>query len=448
MKIVFYENQENKIWFKGRRAELVPGKVVFSNSPEWVDKFNSESVENIKEIVKSYLPRREVSRNENNSILLYIPFEMKDQFIQVLEALDFQARDCVPTSGELGLGNEEPRTRFYDGIKIRNVYELEQSEKPEPNGQTYGEETENNTVTSGFNWLKIGWGLAFFITVSAILISFFIFNNDGRIKPNDMGIVINLAGKQRMLTQKMSKEILFIAKDIHVAENQEKLRDTAILFNQTLMGLFEGDSDLKLVKIEDRHIVQQLEKVVDLWREFRVNVDRVLRGNTSIAVLKKVALQNLPLLHEMDMAVMMYEDMAKEMYREDISFFLEPNLARSINSAGRQRMLTQKMTKELLLVAINIEPIINKKRLVRTMSKFERTLAALFDGDDEMELLAIGKIIIHEQLISVKEVWDKYKPILTKSKVSQADLEKAYQLNLELLDEMDKAVKMYENSVK
>jgi hypothetical protein len=203
-----------------------------------------------------------------------------------------------------------------------------------------------------------------------------------------------------------------------------------------------------LVKIEDRHIVQQLDKVVDLWREFRVNVDRVLRGDTSIAVLKQVVQQNLWLLHEMDMAVMMYEDMAKEMYREDISFFLEPNLARSINSAGRQRMLTQKMTKELLLVAINLEPIINKKRLVRTMSKFERTLAALFDGDDEMELLAIGKIIIQEQLISVQEVWDKYKPILTKSKVSQADLEKAYQLNLELLDEMDKAVKMYENSVK
>jgi len=38
---------------------------------------------------------------------------------------------------------------------------------------------------------------------------------------------INLAGKQRMLTQKMSKEALFIAKGINVKANTEALGKTA-----------------------------------------------------------------------------------------------------------------------------------------------------------------------------------------------------------------------------
>lgn len=440
MKIVFYDNEENEIWFKGSVAALGHGKVFFSNSHEWVDEFNNESVENIKNIVKPYL---------NNSIL-YIPFEMRVKFIQVIEALDFQARDCVPSSEELGLGSEEPRTMFYDGIIIRKFYEL----ALEPQPPEIVDDEQNGRAGDGiilgkfFNWLKTKWGLAFIITVSVLFIGFFIFKDDGDIKPNDMGIVINLAGKQRMLIQKMSKEILFIAKEINVAENQEELRKTAILFNKTLIGLFEGDSDFKLVKIEDPYIVQQLDKVVELWREFRINVDRVLRGNTSIAVLKKVAQQNLLLLHEMNMAVKLYEDMAKEMYKKELRFSLEPSMAITINSAGRQRMLTQKMTKELLLVAINIDLKTNQARLVRTMSKFEKTLAGLLDGDDEMELLGTKKIAIREQLMSVQAQWNEYKPILIKSKVSQADLEKAYELNMELLDEMDEAVGMYADSVR
>ncbi|MCK4442577.1 MAG: type IV pili methyl-accepting chemotaxis transducer N-terminal domain-containing protein, partial [Sulfurovaceae bacterium] len=48
------------------------------------------------------------------------------------------------------------------------------------------------------------------------------------------GTVINLAGKQRMLTQKMTKEALFIAKGIDVKENIENLKKTVSLFDKTL----------------------------------------------------------------------------------------------------------------------------------------------------------------------------------------------------------------------
>lgn len=43
------------------------------------------------------------------------------------------------------------------------------------------------------------------------------------ITKNEMGIVINLSGKQRMLTQKMSKEMLLIAKGVDEVQNKEDL---------------------------------------------------------------------------------------------------------------------------------------------------------------------------------------------------------------------------------
>jgi nitrate/nitrite-specific signal transduction histidine kinase len=67
--------------------------------------------------------------------------------------------------------------------------------------------------------------------------------------------VINLAGKQRMLTQKMSKEALFVTKGIDADKNKEALSKTEGLFDKTLTGLINGDKDLDLPKNENKEIV-------------------------------------------------------------------------------------------------------------------------------------------------------------------------------------------------
>ena len=280
-----------------------------------------------------------------------------------------------------------------------------------------------------------------FHLISTFFISFCFILAACGITKQEMAVTINLAGKQRMLTQKMSKEILLIAKGINVIENQNNLRQTAILFNRTLIGLFNGDFELGLVQTKNPHIIQQLNNVAEWWKEFRENVDTVLMGNMSIAVLNKTAQQNISLLREMNKVVKMYE--------RGSSSNLAPSMAVTINLAGKQRMLTQKMTKELLLVAIGIKPARNQARLTKTMSQFERTLAGLLDGDAELGLPGTLEPAIRDQLILVKTLWNRYKPILIKSKVSsQADLVTASQLNLPLLKEMDKAVHMYVDSVK
>jgi len=258
------------------------------------------------------------------------------------------------------------------------------------------------------------------------------------VSSQQMGTVINLAGKQRMLTQKMSKEVLLIAAGVDVDANKASLKKTSDLFDRTLRGLINGDAELGLPKTTDPAILAQLEKVSGLWTAFRKHVNAVLAGNTDKAVLQAIASQNLPLLKNMNQAVQMYTRMSGSK--------LDPAMATTINLAGKQRMLTQKMTKELLLIANGIDVEANKANLKKTVALFERTLKGLMDGDSELGLPGTKDPAIRAQLEVVQKLWAEYKPVLDAVDTSLAGLQKAAKLNLPLLKEMNKAVKMYEES--
>lgn len=292
--------------------------------------------------------------------------------------------------------------------------------------------------------------LKYVLSFSLVLFLGFCFvSHSYAITKNEMGIVINLSGKQRMLTQKMSKEMLLIAKGVDAIQNKENLGKTSALFDKTLKGLVYGDEDLKLVGIEDAKIVEQLERVSMLWGKFRKNVDSVLSGDTSEGTLEKIAKENLPLLKNMNRAVKMYEGYAKTLGGES----LDARMAVTLNLSGKQRMLTQKMTKELLLIASGIDPDKNKSGLKKTTSLFGKTLNGLQNGDNDLGLTGTKDPDISEQLELVAELWEEYKSVLDKvissesSVVSEEILAKAAIMNLPLLREMNKAVKMYEESV-
>ena len=246
------------------------------------------------------------------------------------------------------------------------------------------------------------------------------------------GTVINLAGKQRMLTQKMSKEALFMAKGIDTDKNKEALAKTAGLFDKTLKGLIAGDKDLNLPKTDNKEIVAQLEKVTELWKSFKSNIDKVVDGKSDKATLEAIAKENLPLLKNMNQAVGMFAKASGSK--------LNPEMAKTINLAGKQRMLTQKMTKELLLVANGIDAEGNKANAKKTGELFESTLKDLTDK--------CKKDDIKKQLGVVAKLWADYKVIIEKVDTSDASLKKAEELNMPLLKEMNNAVKMFESSIK
>jgi methyl-accepting chemotaxis protein len=116
---------------------------------------------------------------------------------------------------------------------------------------------------------------------------------------------INLAGKQRMLTQKMVKETLGL---VQGTEPIDTLKGTSILFDRTLKGLISGDSELGLSAMTDSTILAQLAGVQTLWKSFYENLGTIMNlAPETNKSLDHINGHNVELLKEMNKAVGMFE---------------------------------------------------------------------------------------------------------------------------------------------
>ncbi len=127
------------------------------------------------------------------------------------------------------------------------------------------------------------------------------------------GKIINIAGKQRMLSQKMTKEsfatLLFNGKQQE--RYQKDLIKTAKLFDASLNNLIIGNSNLEMPPTKDKTILTQKNKVKKLWSIFYKNINTIINTTTPSAEKEKalnyIEANNITLLKEMNKAVGMYE---------------------------------------------------------------------------------------------------------------------------------------------
>ena len=142
------------------------------------------------------------------------------------------------------------------------------------------------------------------------------------------GFVINLAGRQRMLTQKMTKEILYFqlvrAKDEKKAKTIAKqIKETIKLFDKALTALINSGNaflGLSLDNVKYRYCpaateptLSQLKKIQGMWILFSANLLSVMESSlTADEKVSKILKNNIPLLEAMDRAVMMMQKQSEE----------------------------------------------------------------------------------------------------------------------------------------
>ena len=131
------------------------------------------------------------------------------------------------------------------------------------------------------------------------------------------GLRINLAGRQRMLTQKMTKEVLQYSTNL---TKKEELEKTINVFETTLNSLLHGgaaplDLEFKeqttLPPMEKSATTSQLLKITKLWGLFKVNIHTLISENDSTA-FKYILDNNGYILDEMDKAVLMMQNTSEE----------------------------------------------------------------------------------------------------------------------------------------
>jgi len=221
----------------------------------------------------------------------------------------------------------------------------------------------------------------------------------------EYGTIINLSGRQRMLSQKLTKELLLTALNVDAASNLQNAVKTAGIFDKTLHGLRDGSKELGLPPTQDKAILSQLDQIGALWSEYHELVNVIsTAGTVTPEQVKRLAAINLPLLDQLNGCVSLYENQARSG-----SLSGNPALAIAVNLAGRQRMLSQKMTKEFCLLALGYEPEKTRLQLQETTQLFTRTMTGLSNGDKELELSpSINTPEIAEQLKMVNMQWKAY----------------------------------------
>jgi hypothetical protein len=126
--------------------------------------------------------------------------------------------------------------------------------------------------------------------------------------PLGLTITIDVAGRQRMLTQKAVKEACLMATAEDPFVYADRLGETIELFDLSLKALRDGYEDVGVIAAPTREIDRKLLEVAGLWEPVKSILDRAAEGQIlSDRDLSKVARMSEPLLQTMNEAVGLYE---------------------------------------------------------------------------------------------------------------------------------------------
>lgn len=219
---------------------------------------------------------------------------------------------------------------------------------------------------------------------------------------------IDLSGKLRMLSQRIPAAACHYADGIAVDKSSALLENASAEFEKILSGLKFGDAELNLPYPEEsRKTLAAIEDVRQLWDPIGEIAQSTVAGQASSENIEFVLTENMPLLES-----------AKALVVRMVAQYSNPTemlqaTSLLIDVAGRQRMLTQKMSKESCIVAGNHDNAeVMKANLAKTMQTFEASLNALRHGMQAAGITPPPSQDIANGLDKVILSWSEVKPML------------------------------------
>ena len=149
----------------------------------------------------------------------------------------------------------------------------------------------------------------------------------------DLNDAINKAGRQRMLSQRMSKAYLALVQKVEPEAAQKVLDRSISLFDRQLV-------ELKAFA-PDPSILETYVKLEGTWNDFKGVLVGSVRSKEQAAKVVQMDGATLALAHQ---GTQQFEKLSGKA------------VGKLVNMAGRQRMLSQRMAKFYLAHALQIDP--------------------------------------------------------------------------------------------
>ena len=257
---------------------------------------------------------------------------------------------------------------------------------------------------------------------------------------------INYSGKLRMLSQRIPSATCHVQRGIEVEAATALLEDATAEFGQILSALEIGDIDLNIIEPETRRkSLARIHELREKWEPFRDAADAVVAGAATDAQVSYLLNESVSVLEAAQLVV-----------EELVQQYSNPNAVTQaslmlIDVSGRQRMLTQKMSKQACMIGSNYETDDTRSSLDGTARIFEASLQALRFGMPEVGIGQPPNSEIADGLIGVLEDWTSVKSLISEVQtdgiLASEDRAIAFTALNTTMVNMNKVVGMYTGAV-
>lgn len=216
---------------------------------------------------------------------------------------------------------------------------------------------------------------------------------------------VNYSGKLRMLSQRVVATSCNYAAGVDPEASGAAMRAAQDEFNMIVDALEFGNPDLGIHGEEKRRKTQaRIGQLREEWAPVSAGLDAIAGGMATSEQVVSVAETSAPLL---EMAKLLVTDLSAQY--SDPNAMLQSD-AILVDISGRQRMLTQRMSKNFCLLASGVGGEKARAELEATAGLFETSLVALRGGMLNAGINPPPNKQIADGLSVVMKDWDELKP--------------------------------------
>lgn len=258
---------------------------------------------------------------------------------------------------------------------------------------------------------------------------------------------IDLSGKLRMLSQRIPAAACNLAAGIDADTSAAVLNSAAAEFEQIVNALEFGDESLGIIGVEERRkTLVGLRKLREAWVPMFGGAQRIAGGEGSADLITGIADESAEVLR-----------IAKLLVSEISGQYSNPTAvlqidALTIDIAGRQRMLSQRISKNICLIASGVNVDVAMAELDGAAQTFETSLNALLNGMPDAGIKAPPSTEVADGLQVVVADWADLKPTVARVLASETlDAEQraaAFNGANRMTGDMNKVVGMYSQASK
>ncbi len=264
-------------------------------------------------------------------------------------------------------------------------------------------------------------GMLSLIVISNIVLTIYL-----NKKQEGDSYIINIAGRQRMLSQKITKEIFYIKSSENF--DFQNLNDDIETFEKNLFILINGDKKLGVYKPPNSDIKNKLNMVLKLWKPFKEKIIQLEKDIKGVKKDKEV------MMNKFDDILKISDKVVKKMVKYKLP-------GSYIDLSGRQRMLSQRMG---LYLVRYMDTFSQSYYYIyyKAMKMYDRTIQSFINDKIVKE-----KKELYQSVSNNYEYWKKFKLYINNllAKETKIDINMTYihNNNTKLLKTMDEAVWLY-----